>query len=90
MKRALGSAIAPVAVLGGLYGGAASVGLSADQHIATVVCHWVPAKGGTVVEIVVDDDGADGNPALEAHFGHENDVINPEGGVCPGGDEDLD
>ena len=88
MKRALVGAVAGVAILGGTFGGAASVGLSADQHIATVVCHWTPAHDGWYVDIVVDDDGADGNSALEAHYGHENDVINPEGGVCPGGDLD--
>ena len=63
-------------------------GFSADQHIATVVCHWTPAHDGFFVDIVVDDDGADGNPALEAHAGHVNDVINPEGGVCPTGEEE--
>lgn len=87
MKRAFFGAIAGIAVLGGVFG-AAGTALTADQHIATVVCHWVPAKGGTVIEIVVDDDGADGNPALQAHYGHENDIINPVGGNCSGGDED--
>lgn len=88
MKRVLLDTIATVAILGGMFGAAAGTVFSVDQHIATVVCHWTPAHGGWYVDIVVDDDGADGNANLEAHAGHENDVINPEGGVCPGGDED--
>ena len=87
MKRALIGALAGAAVLGGTFGAAAGSVLSVDQHIATVVCHWTPAHDGWYVEIVVDDDGADGNAALEAHASHENDIINPEGGSC---DLDLD
>lgn len=87
MKRALIGAVAGIAALGGVLGAAGSA-LSADQHIATVVCHWTPAHGGWYVDIVVDDDGADGNPALEAHSGHENDIINPVGGSCSSPDLD--
>ncbi len=47
-------------------------------HTPVVVCHWVPAHGGSFVIITVDDDGADGNNSLQAHLGHPNDIINPE------------
>ena len=46
-------------------------------HTPVVVCHWVPANGGSFVIITVDDDGADGNNALQAHLGHPNDIISP-------------
>lgn len=59
-----------------------------EGHTPTIVCHWVPAFGGSYVTIVVDDDGADGNKNLEAHAGHENDITWPDGGVCPGGVND--
>jgi hypothetical protein len=58
-----------------------------EGHTPVVVCHWVPAHGGTYITIVVDDDGANGNKNLQAHAGHENDIIAPDGGVCPGGIE---
>ncbi|MCH8920848.1 MAG: hypothetical protein IIA23_09140 [Chloroflexi bacterium] len=47
-------------------------------HTPVVVCHWVPAHGGSFIIITVDDDGADGNNALRAHLHHPNDIINPE------------
>jgi len=59
-----------------------------EGHTPVVVCHWVPAHGGSFVVITVDDDGADGNKNLQAHAGHENDVIAPVDGVCSGGEED--
>jgi len=49
-----------------------------EGHTPTVVCHWVPTHGGSFVVITVDDDGADGNKNLQAHAGHENDIINPD------------
>ena len=49
-----------------------------EGHTPVVVCHWVPAHGGSFVIITVDDDGADGNNALRAHLHHPNDIINPE------------
>jgi hypothetical protein len=75
---------------------AAALGVSGAQadpgqgegHTPVVVCHWVPAHGGSFVVITVDDDGADGNKNLEAHAGHENDVINPPDGLCPGDEGD--
>jgi hypothetical protein len=88
MKRRIVHTAAALGVAGVALGtmAAPDAGLSVDEHIATVVCHWTPAHDGWYVEIIVDDDGADGNPALEAHYGHENDIINPEGGC----DLDLD
>jgi hypothetical protein len=77
---------------------AAALGVSGAQadpgqgegHTPVVVCHWVPAHGGSFVVITVDDDGAKGNKNLEAHAGHENDIIAPEDGVCPGDVGDVD
>jgi hypothetical protein len=73
-----------------LMGGAAlgGVALADEGHTPVVVCHWVPAHDGTFVVITVDDDGADGNKNLEAHAGHENDVINPTSGSCDEGTPD--
>jgi len=76
-------ALAAAATLG-VSGARAEPG-QGEGHTPTVVCHWVPAHDGSYVVIVVDDDGADGNNNLQAHAGHENDVIAPEDGVCPGG-----
>ena len=38
----------------------------------------------------VDDDGASGNKNLQAHMGHENDIIpaNPDG-ICGAPDDDI-
>jgi hypothetical protein len=61
-----------------------------EGHTPVVVCHWVPAHGGSYVVITVDDDGADGNKNLQAHEGHANDIIAPESGECPAKDDDYD
>ena len=52
-------------------------------HSPVIVCHWVPAHGGSYVVIVVDDDGATGNKNLEAHKGHPNDAFPAPGEGCP-------
>ncbi len=49
-----------------------------EGHTPVVVCHWVPAHGGSFIVITVDDDGANGNSALQAHLHHPNDIIKPE------------
>jgi hypothetical protein len=89
MKRALIGSLAAASILGGVFGGVAAVFAGQGEgHTPRVVCHWVPAHGGSFIRIVVDDDGADGNKALAAHLHHEHDVIDPVGGVCPSLDED--
>lgn len=70
-------------LIGGLViGGMTATVLSAfgkpehdNGHTPVKVCHWVPAHGGSFVLIIVDDDGSDGNSKLQAHFGHEHDII---------------
>jgi hypothetical protein len=60
-----------------------------EGHTPVTLCHWVPAHDGSTVLITVDDDGSSGNTNLEAHVGHENDIIPaPEGGCPPPGGED--
>jgi hypothetical protein len=76
-------ALAAAAALG-VTGARADPG-QGEGHTPVVVCHWVPAHGGSFVVITVDDDGADGNKNLEAHAGHVNDIINPPDGVCEDG-----
>ena len=55
-----------------------------NGHTPVTLCHWVPAHGGSFVTITVDDDGSDGNSQLEAHLGHENDIIPAPEGRCDG------
>jgi hypothetical protein len=89
MKRAAIRLLAGAAVFGAVFGGGAGiVAGQGEGHTPVVVCHWVPAHGGSFVTIVVDDDAANGNANLQAHAGHVNDIIAPEGGVCPTGDPD--
>ena len=85
MRRIIGAVavVALVAAAGLGVNGALAEG-GGEGHTPVVVCHWVPAHGGSFVVITVDDDGADGNKNLQAHASHENDVINPPDGVCPG------
>jgi hypothetical protein len=47
-------------------------------HTPVTLCHWVPAHGGSYIEITVDDDGAD-----EGHAGHPHDIIPAPPGGCP-------
>lgn len=64
-----------------------------EGHTPVTLCHWVPAHDGSTILITVDDDGSSGNKNLEAHLGHENDIIPApeEGCPPPGGDGgDLD
>lgn len=71
--------IAASVVLGAVLGFAGTVSAEGEGHTPTVVCHWVPAHGGTFVKIVVDDDAAsDGR----GHDGHDEDTINPFRGIC--------
>ena len=61
-----------------------------EGHTPVTICHWVPAHGGSFIVITVDDDGASGNKNLQAHMGHENDIIpaNPDG-ICGAPDDDI-
>jgi hypothetical protein len=86
-KLAIGL-IALSGIIGSVGGTAALAAGKSEGHTPVVVCHWVPAHGGSYVRIVVDDDGADGNKNLRAHASHENDIIAPDGGECPSGEED--
>lgn len=85
MRRIIGPmvvvALAAAATFGASGARAEDVGVG-EGHTPVLVCHWVPAHDGSFVFITVDDDGADGNTNLEAHYGHVNDVINPPDGVC--------
>ena len=89
MKKVILGAAALALTLGGSIGAHSTLAAGQGEgHTPVVVCHWVPAHSGSYIRIVVDDDGADGNKNLQAHAGHENDVINPDGGECPSGEED--
>jgi hypothetical protein len=82
---------------GGWFGGGTA---SADTgHTPVVVCHWVPAapagahpnagpEGGSYVVITVDDDAANGNRKLQAHAGHEHDIIGADETDCGFVEED--
>jgi hypothetical protein len=86
--RKLATGVGALAIVaGGIFGGytIANAG-QGEGHTPVVVCHWVPAAPagnhplpgpdeGSYVVIVVDDDGADGNKNLQAHEGHDNDII---------------
>ena len=48
---------------------AASATQNSDSSHKVVVCHWVPAQGGTYRRIVIDESG------LNGHSGHVNDII---------------
>lgn len=52
-------------------------------HTPVTLCHWVPAHGGSYILITPDDDGSSGNANLQAHMGHENDIIPAPAGTCP-------
>ena len=81
MRRIIG-AVAVVALVAAAGLGVNGALAEGEGHTPVLVCHWVPAHDGSFVFITVDDDGADGNTNLEAHYGHVNDVINPPDGVC--------
>ena len=51
-------------------------------HDPVTLCHWVPAHGGSYIQITVDDDGSDGNGPLQAHMRHDNDIIPAPAGGC--------
>jgi hypothetical protein len=88
MKKLFAALLATSVASGAVFGGVALA--EGEGHTPIVVCHWVPAHGGSYVEIVVDDDGADGNKSVQAHSGHENDLINPVGDSCDGDDDYID
>ena len=77
--------IASLALTAGI-GGAAAVSAAAPGngggHTPVVVCHWVPAHGGSYIVITVDDDGASGNKNLQAHMGHDHDIMGNADGTC--------
>ena len=87
MKKTAISLLAAVSLLGGLIGGIDSAA-AGEGNTPVVVCHWVPAHGGSYVTIVVDDDGANANRSVQAHQGHANDVIGSS--TCDGGGDDID
>ncbi|MBI5283904.1 MAG: hypothetical protein HY874_02315, partial [Chloroflexi bacterium] len=49
-------------------------------HDPVAICHWVPAHGGSYMEITVDDDGS-----FQGHADHPNDIIPAPATGCPGG-----
>lgn len=76
--------LATLAIAMGTPGGSAQEGNgNGEGHTPVTLCHWVPAHGGSFIVITVDDDGANGNANLQAHEGHENDIIPAPGGECP-------
>jgi hypothetical protein len=68
-----------------------------EGHTPVLVCHWVPAapsgahsipgpEGGSYNAVVVDDDASSGNNNLQAHAGHEHDLIGEACAAIGGGD----
>lgn len=88
MKSVIAGAAALVLTASAVVGATPALAGPGEGHTPTVVCHWVPAHGGSYIEIVVDDDAANGNRNLRAHAHHENDIINPLSGSCGGEIED--
>jgi hypothetical protein len=95
LKKLMLGACALAVGVGGMFSVSTA---GAEPHEPVVVCHWVPAapagahptpgpEGGSYLVIVVDDDGANGNKNLQAHEGHEHDII-PGGDRCKKGSED--
>jgi hypothetical protein len=80
--------IASLALTAGIGGAAAASAGTGGGHTPIVVCHWVPAHGGSYIVITVDDDGASGNKNLQGHMGHPNDIMGNADGTC--GPQDLD
>lgn len=77
----LAAALGAVAIVSAIGGAQASGGDGrGDGHHPVKVCHWVPADGGSFVEITVDDNG------LNGHEKHENDMI-PADDECAGRDD---
>ena len=86
MKRIVAPAIVASLLVGAAFGltnGQASAE-PGEGHTPVRVCHWVPAHGGSYVEIVVDDDAKYGNANLQGHAGHQNDLVAFGHNRCPG------
>ena len=60
-------------------------GNNGSAHDKVTLCHWVPAHGGSFVVITVNVRGADGNPNMQGHAGHPNDIIPMPASGCPAG-----